>query len=121
MDDVSNVQSSHLPTDSSFLQNSNTCYGLGTLERPKIKFYFTCGSPEFGTGDGLPPQLGVRPSFQVKGKEVFCRLCATKVDSALAMVLHWQWEMEQQGHILEEIMGELQIPHAEVKHVVKKE
>ena len=74
MDDATNAGTSLPSTDCSSLQTAiSDCYGLGTLERPRIKFYFASGSPELGTETGSVPDLGVRPSFQVKGTEVLCR------------------------------------------------
>ena len=74
MEGATNTHTS-LPLANSFsLQTAiSDCYGLGTLERPRIKFYFASGSPELGTETGSVPDLGVRPSFQVKGTEVLCR------------------------------------------------
>ena len=36
----------------------NTCYGLGSRDRPLVRFYFTTGCPELGL---KPPQAGGCP------------------------------------------------------------
>merc|ERR1712240_260386 len=58
-----------------------------------------------------------------KGTKVLCRLCGIVVDSALVLVAHWQWEMEQKGNLIGEVEteDERHVPHAEVKQVVKNE
>ena len=51
-------------------------FGAGTLDSPRIKFYFSSPCPAAGVTAGQRlPQRGVRPAFRLKGKELVCDIC----------------------------------------------
>ena len=88
-------------------------FGVGTLERPIVRFFFTSSCPPLGIEAPGEPDLAGRPAFGCNGETFSCNLCPVQLTSMAELVDHWRWEMEKEGMELMEV-EEKEVPHAEV-------
>ena len=88
-------------------------FGVGTLERPCVRFFFTSSCPPLGIEAPGEPELAGRPAFACLGETFACKLCPVQLTSMAELVDHWRWEMEREGMEMMEV-EEKEVPHAEV-------
>ena len=91
--------------------NSESFFGDGTFEKPRIKFYFTKPCTSLGIEGSTLPDFGTRPAFLVQGDHLVCDLCGDKFLSGMNAVKHWQQETLRQFDNLREV----NIPTIEVR------
>jgi len=87
--------------------------GAGTLERPKVRLFFTSPCPELGIPLASCP-TGV-PTFTTSGQGFLCRECGATLATMEQLVVHWR---EEGGHTR---VTEEQLDHAEVVPVKEGE
>jgi len=105
----SSLQSDHMQTS----EQKRPTFGIGSLERPVVRFFFTSSCPPLGIEAPGEPILAGRPAFSCHGETFACNLCPVQLTSMAELVDHWRWEMEREGMEVMEV-EEKEVPHAEV-------
>ena len=113
MTSKSELSNSSLKSDNMQSSEQRPTFGVGTLERPIVRFFFTSSCPPLGIEAPGEPDLAGRPTFSCLGETFACKLCPVQLTSMAELVDHWRWEMEREGMESMEV-EEKEVPHAEV-------
>jgi len=107
------LSNSSLKSNMQTSEQKKPTFGIGTLERPVVRFFFTSSCPPLGIEAPGEPILAGRPAFSCHGETFACNLCPVQLTSMAELVDHWRWEMEREGMEVMEV-EEKEVPHAEV-------